>query len=619
MTMNKLNLPPGTKFTAMLLLSFAISFMAFLFTPFDLYLHNPTVFLVGWKFLLPQLLFFTFIGFAALTTVFLLMWYRRIWLGIALLSLCALFVVYEHVVVGQFAETYVYLLSCIAVAMLLLVLLIKLLKEKAVDVAMVLTWGILIAAYIQLLFMNGSMYLFEEEGMDYSAFSLWNVINLTIWVAVAFLNVVLWIGFRVKKIEFKYEKALIFTAVLFFCMQTAGLVTTFLTTELPAGFEDNPSYLSYEPVLRLSGESNISVFLIDSLDVAYMAEALEKYPELYEQLDGFTFYKNNVSEFFYTIPSITTILTQRYYTDGLTLSEYWKDAWAQNSFIDTLKENGYATNLLIDRVTTYGNTEQIIDRASNIVLGGNIKASIKAMLKVIGRLSLGRLAPYFLKDFFMRAIEPSFGNALLMVDSPDGQDLIVWSMGDLKFYDYIKQSTISANSGKKVFSFAHLNGPHVSSRYYYDAEKDEMLQGGNSISVARACFEILNVYFKQMRLNGVYDNTTIFIISDHGQGISKRTANASLLIKPTDAKGKLRINTQTELSNKYFAASVLETAGLPHDNLGVSYFDIINGTPPPLRYAYEYKSIGSEKKTLSGYYEISGDANDLSNWRLVEK
>ena len=617
--MNKLHLPSGAKLAAMLSLSFMVPFMVFLFTPLDLYLHNPTAFLVGWKFLLPQFLAFTFIGFAVMLAVFLLVWYKKVWLSIFLLSLCALFILYEHFVLYHFAETYVYMLSLIAIAMLSLVLLVKLLKEKAVDAVMLLVWGVFLAAYAQLLLMNGNMSLIVGDEATYDVFVFGNAFNFILWVIIAFLPFVSWTVLYIKKKEFKYESTLIFTALLVFGMQTSGLAVTALTTKLPAGFEDNPSYLSYAPVLKLSGNNDICVFMIDSLDVAYMTEVLEQYPELYEQLDGFTFYKNNISEFPNTVPSATTMLTQHYYTDGLTVSEYWENAWAQHSFIDTLKENGYVTNLIIDRVSTYGDTEQLKNRANNIVIGGNIKANIEAMLKVMGRMSLSRIAPYYLKRFFLRSIKPSFGNVLLRIDSPDGQDLVIWSGSDMKFYEYIKQNNMITNNSQRVFNFIHLNGLHVTGRYRYDAEKDTIVSGGNNLDVTRACFEILNVYFSKMKANDVYDNTTIIVLSDHGQQLSQRTAHSSLLIKPIGASGKLKTDTQSELSNKYFGASILEAAGLQHSNLGVSYFDIIGGASPPIRYYYIHSSDGPEKYILSGYYEISGDANDYANWKYIEK
>jgi len=97
------------------------------------------------------------------------------------------------------------------------------------------------------------------------------------------------------------------------------------------------------------------------------------------------------------------------------------------------------------------------------------------------------------------------------------------------------------------------------------------------------------------------------------------------MIKPAGSTGELLFDTETELSSKYFAASILDAAGIRHEDLSLSYFDIINGTPPPLRIVYGLEHWWSAwvdhglSGTLKykGVYEISGDANNGENWRFV--
>ena len=127
---------------------------------------------------------------------------------------------------------------------------------------------------------------------------------------------------------------------------------------------------------------------------------------------------------------------------------------------------------------------------------------------------------------------------------------------------------------------------------------------------------MLNVYFDKMKEIGVYDNSTIILLGDHGI-VTK--AATGLLIKPRGSTGSLKTDAVAELSNKYLGAGILEAAGIPHSGLGLSYFDIINGAPPPERKVY-YQTYWfaerneSEIVTLQGTYEIPSDANDFDNW-----
>ena len=624
------NQPAKLKLAAILSTAFAVSFMVFLFTPLDLYLHNPTGFVISWKLMLPPMFIFALAGFIALSALLLLLCYRKTILVVTLLVLSTLFVAYVRFVMYLFLSMYLFFFVIIALALILWVATIKLFKEKAVDAVLLFIWGIIVISYAQMLFLNNDMSMLTGDIAGYSVLTPRNLGNLLLWMIVALLPLCFWIACKVKNKEFEYEKALIFTMLLISGMQISGLVSTAVSTELPAGYEDNPKYLSYEPTLNFNVDNNICVFLLDRLDVKYMTEVLEEYPELNEQLDGFTYYTNNISEYGSTFPSVATMLTQHYYSDGLTFSEYWEEAWAQHSVIDMLREEGFTTNLLIDQLSTYGKAETIQDKTDNLrEAEEGLKIDFRSMFNAAGRLSLGRLSPYLLKNIFLAGILPSFGNKLFRLKAgPDAQDPGIGVQSDLDFYEYITENEFSANNDKKVFNFIHLNCAHTdldktvtAHGYHYDEENDRIMEGGNYIDTTRACFEMLNIYFTKMKKLGVYDNSTIILLGDHG-GIFDGSAaiTVGLLIKPKDTTGALKTDNSSELSNKYFGASVLEAAGLSYDQFGISYFDIIGGSPPPIRKYYSHSGwwsarSGAETITMYGVYEISGDANDFTNWK----
>ena len=76
-----------------------------------------------------------------------------------------------------------------------------------------------------------------------------------------------------------------------------------------------------------------------------------------------------------------------------------------------------------------------------------------------------------------------------------------------------------------------------------------------------------------MKFLGIYDNSTIIILGDHGRapvelevdnkpGLTSAITTA-LLVKPKNAPAEnLKIDRDNELSNDFFAASVLEYAVL---------------------------------------------------------
>jgi len=625
-------LPPKWKLATMLSVSFASAFTLFFYTPFDIYLHNPSDFIIGWKFLLPLLLAFFLVCFLAILILLLLVWHRKIMIGVILLATCGLFMLIGRFAFMMFTLSYIYMLAAVAVLAAVWVLMIKILKENAFDVVVLLISGILIAAYIQTLFLNGNMIMIKNEQTEYSLLTVDNIINLLIWSVITLLPLCIFILLKIKKKVFRVDKVLTFSMVIILGMQSVGLVITAATTDIPEGYDEGQViYKSYEATSNLSNEKNILVFILDRMDVAYMREALERYPHLKDYLDGFTHYENNITEYWDTFPSVTSMLTHNYYKPGQTYTEYWEESWAQYSFIDNLKENGFTTNMFLDYSSTYGSHSQLQNRADNLIAHDKVEVNFSGFTSTISRLSLGRLSPYLLKDLWLPMIAPNFGNSLfhypVWVQQP-----VIGIHSDLLFHGYIQQAEFTASSDKSVFTIMHLNGAHVSGDkadttsygLHFDDISGSILFGGDVIDSTRVTLEILNGYFEKLKGIGVYDLSTIILLADHGyERVPGETA--SLLIKPVGCSGVMQIDTETELSHKYFGASVLDAAGLPYGEFGISYFDLIDGMMPSARILYSldhwfpaWTSFGTSAiLELYGYYEVSGDANVPDNWVYI--
>jgi len=620
LTKAKSFLPEKWKIFSTLSLSFAISFMITVYSPLDIYLHNPTAFVVGWRFLLPPLLILFVICFVAISVALFLFSHKNIIFGLAVFIVLAVLVILARFVFNIHMATSVYVLPTIVGTAILWAVLNRLLKDKAADVILLVLWGVLISAYVQVLFLNGNMESIAGTQPDHKSLI---IPNLLIWIAIILVPVCVYIVLMIKKREFKFEKILVITALIISGMQIVGLVSTAATSDLPKGYdEDNSGYVSYKPMLSLSSEENIIIFMVDMLSVKNMREGIERYPHIRETLDGFTHYENSIAEFFRTLPAATTMLTQHYYRDGQNISEYWTEAWAQQSYLDTLRENGYTTNLYLDFMTTYGSLEEIEGKTDNIREFDAIRVSARSFTTSVMRLSLGRISPYLIKNTLLAPVSTAFGNDLytLVVSDPLAvQPPIVGHESDVQFLEYIKLNELSADNSKKVFTLIHLMGAH----FAY----------GGGVHHLEQNFAAIEIYFEKMKEIGVYDNSTIIIIGDHGDNYAEYPdtffpTSTSVLIKPRGSTGELIINNEAELSHKYFPASILEAAGFSHSELGLSFFDIIEGaSPPPTRTIYahsdwwgSFEEFGTSGMTMSlvGLFEVTGNSNYEENWVFVE-
>ena len=588
-------IPQKAYLVATVAISFTISFTVFLLAPLELYFYNAPVFLVSWRFLFPTFLVSSFVMFTILQIVLLFIWY----------------------------------------------LMVKL--EISTDLVLLVIWGVIVASYVQMLFLNGRMTLVTGGLTEYGTLNLKNLSNLVLWILIAITPFCLWAVFILKKKEFKYIKVLIVTLVLICCMQIAGVISSSRTSKEFIGIdEDIPKIPTYEATTRLSNKNNIIVFIIDSFDVLVMRDVLEEYPELKDQLDGFTFYENNVSEYFNTFPSVTTMLTQHYYSEEMTFQKYFNEAWGKHLFIDDLRDNGFSTSVYLDMPATYGNLENIADRTDNLEDDLQIIADYEGIFKVAGLTSLGRAAPYMLKDNFLTQLGFTISDHLMSTEIAGYDDSEIFSLGitlsgDFNFFTYIKQNELTT-SNRKVFLMYHLIGSHQpfnreitthEQGYHFDDASGTLEIGGNYIDSTRACLMLLITYFQKMKELGVYDNSTIILLGDHGRQRTQediddlsRAITTAVLVKPRDATGELMTDSFFEFSHKYFGASIMDAADLPHSEYGVSYNDIIGGLPPPVRVKYDYNNWWQERETtqyirLNGVYEISGDANDFSNWVFI--
>lgn len=498
--------------------------------------------------------------------------------------------------------------------------------------------GVLIAGYSQIMFMNGRMVQITGDSAPYTERSTANIVNLVIYGVLILAPLILLLAsgdLRKGKRKHFVMPLLTYISAALIIMQGVGIASRFAKAGIQKKDDSQlESYLSMADTLDLSEEGNVIVFLTDRLDASWFEKVLNDYPELADELDGFTYYSNNVACYTNTFPSVARMLTGNEYKNE-EWADYLADCWAGDTAPRRLHENGYKVNLLMDNLTTYMNYSEIEDQCDNIrkspeyvdfnYFGPN------GILKTMAKISLGRLSPYLAKNHFLWALKSDFSNKFYIIERNDPSCLegSIGKASDVKFYKYLKANGITADSSKKTFSFIHLNFSHDSN------EPIAKLYDGYSAPVdkyktTRGGFELLDMYFEGMKKAGVYDNSTIIIIGDHGRPPAEieldgkrdldSAVRTAVLVKRAGAEhGKLKTDSKAELSNAYFTSAVLDYAGVDREDFGPSFDDVIAMDKAPERYlkVYCWHGIGRIEDVLK--YEITGDSSDFSNWKVVER
>lgn len=572
----------------MLLISLAASFTLFFFSPLDVFIGNQRDFIVGFGRVFPPMLIM-----ASLSTV-------------------VLFVLQN---------------------------IMLLIHEAAYIVVSRIIFGFLLAGYIQMLFLNGKMTSFTGDAYRYNDHKATVIFNAALYIALIALPLVLTILAKKlpanKVLNFSGGKIIPYMSALFFLMQLAGTGTSMLTADFSKYKKNYTSYLSYEPSMSLSKEENIIVFLVDRMDGDWMDQAVARYPELNDKLEGFTYYRNNISHNTQTFPSVPQMLTNSMYK-GTEWADYVSKAWAGDTVPKNLKENGYNVNLLIDNLTTYSSVVQLKDQCDNIrqCEDDNVEFNYtgkNGIIQSLTKISLAKLSPYALKSVYTVGMGANLSSDFVKykVVMEDRMPMATDVESDLRYNDYIRSHPLNADSEKKVFNYTHLNGAHNRSARLvglFDKTGTEPIE---RVETLRGDLEIVFYYMEEMKKLGVYDNSTIIILGDHGrppdeiEAANKKYLESpimtSLLVKPKNAERvPLQTDSKSELTNDFFPASILEYAGIDHKKFGYSYNDVITQELHPTRYLQTYDFMGYgllEPKTL---YKITGDARDFDNWE-VEK
>ncbi|MBR6101417.1 MAG: sulfatase-like hydrolase/transferase [Ruminococcus sp.] len=530
----------------------------------------------------------------------------------------------------------------VSAGLMLLFMLTRLLGRSVFFAVTHIFLGLTLAFYFQSLLFNGQMHQITGDGL-YTGSTAGMVVNGAIFLLIAAAPTVIGIILARKKAAegntfIKYLPAYLCGVMIL--MQGFGFTDSMRKAGAEGAAKAYDEVFTYAPLTSLSPEKNTVVFLVDRFDGGWADELLEKYPELSEKLEGFTYYRNNISHYTNTFPSLPSTLTKFYFDDYEygSKTEYLNAAWDRRTLPDALKENGVRVNLAIDGSSAYSSVSQLSGRCDNLVSSEDMRDGFnlfgkKGIYFTMTRLSLAKLTPYWAKFFFAGSLDSDVSGEFIRYKEEYEPEIIPSFVGvssDLKFNDYITSHDLAADSPAPTVNIIHLNGSHavserVSKLYY----KDEPFET-DVYTTTRGEFEILFRYFDELKRLDIYDKTNIIIFADHGrvhdeidfedkEQIEHENVSA-LMVKPAGAaSAPLLTDSSAELSNDYLAASVLEYMGIDHSDFGYSYNDIIEGDLHIERIfnPFSWKTGGRFKKL--NRYRVNGDARDFSNWTEIKE
>ena len=361
----------------------------------------------------------------------------------------------------------------------------------------------------------------------------------------------------------------------------------------------------------LSVNKNVIVFLLDCFDGRTMDAILEQQPDILEPLEGFTYFPNATSVYSRTYPSVPYLLSGNMCYFDQKPAEWVNGAFADSNFIPELVDaqvniglytyDYYLGNSIKDKVENYIVTEE----ADELLFD----KTVLSMAKMI----LYRDMPYLMKKRLTYDInEINYIVTEGAAGSSQGEERISQykNFDDEWFDTELKERGITLTDAEGVFRFYHLGSCH--------------LDMSNPEPYGIRSLEIVYEYLDKMKELGIYDDSMVLIISDHGSSgggatldLPQKTAVPIFMVKPAKAPPEALRVSEAPVSHTDFIPTVLNGFQIDHTDYGRTVFEISEQEERDRYYYYSALYSDEQGEVELREYKVSGDAADSGSYRFT--
>lgn len=463
---------------------------------------------------------------------------------------------------NEFSITYSKIVPVILAAVILLtaffyVSAICLTDEKMLHFFIAFVFGVALCAYVQGNFLNPAFPSLDGTEIAWASYQKENRISLCFWLSGMGLCLVcarLW--------KEKTEKAMKYLALFLSSVQMVTLMVLLFTTR-------QDSYVNYgfskEEEFAIGSNGNIIIFLVDTLQASSMEKYLTSEACAEGFLDDFTFFDNAVSGGASTRVALPLLLTGVEYDPMQPLDEYVEEIWEETDFYTDLCNNGYDVRFY----TTAHYFSRLPDGIANnyAVTGDSWIYDYPVFGTQLYKLVNFYLMPQFLKPYFWL----SENKMMSTITCAEGG----YVFDDVQFYQDFKAAQGLQERYDKSFRLYHLQGVH---KPYLMNENIERLEEGKDFvteqQILQGNMKIIADYIGEMKRIGVYENSTIVILGDHGRHEDDNLeANPAVLLKrPYEAHELTHNSAPVHFRN--LVASIAGTIMEDYSAYGPSLYDI---------------------------------------------
>lgn len=368
---------------------------------------------------------------------------------------------------------------------------------KLYHIALPLATIVFLCTYIQGNFLLGELPIMDGREYDWADYSEGRLPSVILWIVVTclVLTAVKWVS------RDKFCKVVKLASIFMVLMLSLTAVSICITTK---GYRNKlDAYCTVENDYEFSENENFIIFVIDAADSGTLYEMMEENPEYRELFADFTYFHNTLGAYPCTAGAIPQIIGGEWFENEIDFDQYRTDAYKNSPFLDELEQRGYKLGMYEDELPFL---DESIYRFDNVKGQKSKVESYWRLAKLEIKLVGLRYAPFDLKRFC------SFKLVEFATTQQANAEYTIFVPRKKVFYERMTHVDTTLTQ-EKCFKFIHIDGAHVP--FAYDKDLN-LIAGGSYEDAMEASLTITKAFLDKMKEAGVYDNSVIVVMADHG-------------------------------------------------------------------------------------------------------
>lgn len=497
--------------------------------------------------------------------------------------------------------------SAIAVFLALFAIGVLLKKKQHRYLYGALFFGLGVAIFIQGDYINLNLGVLNGAQIIWSDYLVRFMINAVIWGVIVLASII-----AAKKVGKKYMRPA--------CLGVAVILTLQVVTLAVLGISGDKKNNSFEYIsttenlFTLSEKDNVVVFLMDMFDSSYLDELIAQDDPVLDDYDDFVYYRNHTGSYSTTNYSLGSLFINDYVDNAYpTFKEALNAQYvSEKNVFPVLAEQGCSLDVYCPMPTML--PDELYQASSSVKQEKYTVKNHLGFVTELYKMCATKFAPDFMKPLVW--MDSSAFDAYKSVWGEND----VYSIDNIALYQLFQNKKIEKDDAQH-FKFIYGNGVHYP--YINDENFNPIAESHShedAIGAAKGVLKLCAQYIDMMKEAGVYDNTTIIIMADHGYYWDGVLTNPLMMIKPSKHQAPFAISN-APTSHINFQGTVASALGYNGDGkYGKSILDI-SETDTSDRLFYQYylqEGVQGEKYRLIEY-RIAPEGNGRKMFSLTDR